>query len=45
MLFISNSFLSFCDNIELLTYVEVDMECYFIERRGAEVNMIKFTVQ
>ena len=34
-----------CNIIQLLTYVEVDMECYCIDRRGAEVNMIKFTVQ
>ena len=36
--------------IHLLTYDEVDMECYWmfkrhIDRRGVEVNMIKFTVQ
>ena len=41
------------DTIQLFTYVEVNMECYWtvnviltddIDRRGAEVNMSTFTV-
>ena len=41
--------LLFTDIIQLLTYVEVhgdllNSKCH-IDRRGAEVNMIKFTVQ
>ena len=34
-----------CDGFSRRNNVEVDMECHNIDRRGAEVNIIRFTVQ